>query len=65
MSGTISIVLLVNAESAQELDDLLTVLPIWSRMETEVIPLSTFDVRAQSLRPRLEQLKAAAAGGLI
>jgi len=60
VSGAIALVLLVNADSAQELDDLLTSLPLWSRMETEVLPLSTFDVRAQALRPRLDQLKGQA-----
>jgi hypothetical protein len=58
MSGAIGLVLIVNAESARELDDLITSLPVWSRMETEVTPLTTFEGRAESLRPRLEQLKA-------
>jgi muconolactone delta-isomerase len=48
----------VNADSAQELDDLITSLPVWPQMETAVTPLTTFEGRAQSLRPRLEQLKA-------
>jgi muconolactone delta-isomerase len=50
--------LIVNAESVQELDDLLTGLPVWPRMETQVTPLTTFDGRALSLRPRLDHLKA-------
>jgi muconolactone delta-isomerase len=58
MSGAIGLVLIVNAESARELDDLITSLPVWSRMETEVTPLTTFEGRAESLRPRLEQLNA-------
>jgi muconolactone delta-isomerase len=58
LSGTIAIALIVNADSARELDDLITSLPVWPRMETEVTPLTTFEGRAQSLRPRLEQLKA-------
>lgn len=58
MSGAIGLVLIVNAESARELDDLITGLPVWSRMETEVTPLTTFEGRAESLRPRLEQLNA-------
>jgi muconolactone delta-isomerase len=57
-SGAIGLVLLVKAESAQELDDLVIGLPIWPRMETQVIPLTTFDARRRSLLPRLEQLKA-------
>jgi hypothetical protein len=40
------------------LDDLVTRLPIWPRMETEVTPLITFEARALALRPRLDELKA-------
>jgi len=60
VSGAVALVLLVSAESPRELDDLLTSLPVWSRMQTEVTPLTTFDARAQSLRPRLDQLKGQA-----
>jgi muconolactone delta-isomerase len=58
MSGTVGLVLIVSAESARELDDLITGLPVWPRMETYVTPLTTFDGRVETLRPRLEQLKA-------
>jgi muconolactone delta-isomerase len=57
VSGAVALVLLVKAESAQELDDLITSLPVWPRMETQVIPLTTFDARLQSLQPLLEALK--------
>ncbi len=60
MSGAVVLVLIVNAESARELDDLITSLPIWPRMETDVTPLTTFEERALTLRPRLERLKAQA-----
>jgi muconolactone delta-isomerase len=62
MSGAIGFVLIVNAESALELDDLITNLPVWSRMETDVTPLTTFEGRAETLRPRLEQLKEQSRG---
>jgi len=58
VSGAVALVLIVSAESARELDDLITSLPIWPRMETQVIPLTTFDARMHSLLPRLEELKA-------
>lgn len=58
LSGTIALALVVSAESIQELDELVSGLPIWPRMETEVIPLTSFEGRMLSLRPRLEQLKA-------
>jgi muconolactone delta-isomerase len=60
LSGTVALALIVNAESAPELDDLITSLPVWPRMETEVTPLTSFDGRMQSLLPRLENLKAQA-----
>jgi muconolactone delta-isomerase len=60
MSGAIALAFIVSAESARELDDLVTSLPVWSRMETDVTPLTTFDGRAETLRPRLEQLKSQA-----
>jgi muconolactone delta-isomerase len=56
-SGAIALSLIVSAESAGQLDDLITSLPVWPRMETTVTPLSTFDVRMQAVRVRLEQLK--------
>jgi muconolactone delta-isomerase len=58
MSGTIGIALIVNADSAQELDELVESLPLWPLMETAVIPLTTFDGRIATVRPRLERLKA-------
>lgn len=60
VSGAVALVLIVSAESALELDDLIASLPIWSRMETQVIPLTTFDDRMHSLLPRLKDLKAKA-----
>ncbi len=58
LSGAVALSLILSAESARELDDLITSLPVWPRMETTVTPLSTFDVRMQAVRARLEQLKA-------
>ena len=58
LSGAVALALIVNAESARELDGLITSLPVWPRMETEVTPLTTFDDRASTLRPRVEALKA-------
>ncbi len=59
-SGSVALMLIVNADSARELDDIITSLPIWPRMETGVIPLTTFDGRMQSLLPRLKELKSQA-----
>jgi len=58
MSGTIGIAMILQADSAQELDELIENLPIWPRMETTVTPLTTFDGRIVAIRPGLERLKA-------
>ena len=60
VSGAVALALIVNAETAQELDEIITSLPVWPRMETEVTPLTTFDDRRQSLTARLEALKTQA-----
>jgi hypothetical protein len=57
-SGAIRLVLIVSAESAQELDELITSLPVWPLMETTVTPLTSFSGRMDALRSRLEGLKS-------
>ncbi len=57
ISGSVGLVLLVQAESARDLDDFITSLPVWTRMETEVTPLSTFEERAMTVRTTLDRLK--------
>ena len=56
--GAIRLLLIVSADSAQELDELVSSLPIWPRMETTMVPLTTLGGRATSLRPKLEGRKA-------
>ena len=53
ISGAVGLALVVNAESARELDDLITSLPVWPRMETEVTPLTTFEDRVLTIQRRL------------
>jgi len=62
-NGAIRLVMIVSAESAQELDELIESLPIWPRMETTVTPLTSFSGRMAALRPRLEGLKAKSQNG--
>jgi muconolactone delta-isomerase len=57
-NGAIRLVMIVSAESAQELDEIIESLPIWPQMETTVTPLTSFNGRMIALRPRLERLKA-------
>jgi muconolactone delta-isomerase len=58
ISGTIGLALVVKADSAKELDDLVTSLPVWPRMETAITPLTTFDDRARSIERRLSDSRA-------
>jgi muconolactone delta-isomerase len=58
ISGTIGLALVVQADSAKELDDLVTSLPVWPRMETAITPLTTFDDRALSIERRLSDSRA-------
>ena len=58
VSGSIALALIVRTETIQELEELLESLPIWPRMETTVIPLTSFDGRMVALRSSLERLKA-------
>jgi hypothetical protein len=57
-NGAIRLVMIVSAESSQEIDELIESLPIWPQMETTVTPLTSFSGRMDTLRPRLERLKA-------
>jgi hypothetical protein len=50
--------LIVEANSALELDEIIENLPMWPRMNTTVMPLTTFDGRIQAIVPRLERIKA-------
>jgi Muconolactone delta-isomerase len=60
VSGTVALALIVSADSAKELDDVVMGLPVWPLMDTEVTPLSTFDARKKALVPRLEKFNAEA-----
>ena len=55
VSGAIALAMIIRADSIQELDELIESLPIWPRMETTVIPLTSFDGRMAALRARLER----------
>jgi len=61
VSGGIALAMIVRVESIQELDELVESLPIWPRMETTVMTLTSFDGRILAVRTRLERLKASIA----
>lgn len=58
LSGAVALSLIVAAETAQELDQLITSLPVWPRMETSVTPLTSFDGRISEARNLLERVKS-------
>jgi muconolactone delta-isomerase len=58
ISGVIGLALIVEANSALELDEIIENLPMWPRMNTTVTPLTTFDGRIQAILQRLERIKA-------
>jgi hypothetical protein len=62
ISGTIGMAMIVEAGSAQELDELIENIPIWPRMEVRIVPLTTFEGRARAVQPRLQRLKERLAG---
>ena len=57
LSGAVALSLIVSADSAQELDGVITSLPVWPRMETTVTPMTSFDGRMQIVRARLDEFK--------
>ena len=58
VSGSIQLAIVLEVESAQELDELIESLPLWPLMETTVIPLTTFEGRIQAVQSKLKQLKS-------
>ena len=57
--GTMGFTFIARAESPQQLEEIVNVLPIWPRSQTTVVPLGTFESRAAAVRQRLEANKAA------
>jgi len=59
--GRVALRLIVDAESAQHMDRLITSLPVWPVAETRVTPLMTFSERRQHVQNLLEGLATAPA----
>jgi len=57
-NGAVALALIVDAASAAELDNLITSLAVWPRMETTVTPLTTFEDRRRSIDAVLEIVKS-------
>lgn len=63
VSGTVALDLIVNADTAQGLDEVITALPAWPLMETTVTPLTTFADRRQAVLAMRERLRKAGREG--
>jgi muconolactone delta-isomerase len=57
--GAVGFAFIARVDSAQELEDTLSSLPLWPRAQTRVVPLGTFTSRAKLARGNLARLKAA------
>lgn len=53
-------VVIIEADSNEELDQIITNLPFWGLMKVEVTPLHSFSEVASSARENLKQIKEAA-----
>ena len=63
VSGAVALDLIVDADTAQRLDEVITGLPVWPMMETTVTALTTFADRRLAVRAMHERLAKAAHGG--
>ena len=57
MIGKVGLAMIIKADSAQELDGLIDSLPVWSRMQTTVTPLTSFEGREAVVTQLLDTVK--------
>jgi len=55
--GKVGLAMIIKAESAKELDGLIDGLPVWSRMQTTVTPLISFEDREAVVTQLLDIVK--------
>jgi muconolactone delta-isomerase len=60
VTGAVALDLIVNAKTAQELDEVIAGLPVWPMMETAITPLTTFADRRQTVLAIRERLASGA-----
>ena len=58
MVASIQLELVLDVESVHEAESLVEGLPVWPLMETQVIPLTTFEGRIQAVRSKLTELES-------
>jgi muconolactone delta-isomerase len=54
--GRVALRFIIEADSAEHVDRMITSLPVWPVAETRVTPLTTFDERRQHVQKVLERL---------
>jgi muconolactone delta-isomerase len=54
--GRVALRFIMEADSAENVDRMITSLPIWPLVETRVTPLIAFDERREHLKEMLERL---------
>jgi muconolactone delta-isomerase len=59
ISGAIGLALVIDTDAPKELDELLTSLRLWPRMETTVTPLTTFSDRVSAVEAGLNRYREA------
>ena len=56
--AAIGFTFIARTDSPQELEDMVSALPMWSRAQTRVVPLGTFDRRFQVAQEALSRAKS-------
>jgi muconolactone delta-isomerase len=56
VAGRIALRLMIEADSAEHVDRIVTSLPIWTQAETRITPLITFSERRSHVEDLLKQL---------
>jgi hypothetical protein len=59
--AAVGLIFIARAHSPQDLEDMLSTLPLWPRAQTRVVPLGTFENRLRFARDRLQKAKASLA----
>lgn len=49
---------IARTQSPEELETMLVLLPLWARAQTRVVPLGSFESRADAIRERLSRLQS-------
>jgi hypothetical protein len=59
--ASVGFAFIARAASPQELEEMVAGLPLWTRAQTRVVALGTFESRAATIRGRLQKAREAAA----